>query len=435
MFNGEILLNLSFFSYFIFTVLTINFRRNKFNTLTSPYIIFTGSNLLVVVGCYTIGNIMHYYPISSILLLFTVFVSLLFFIVESSVLSLKNNINKPYVNFINCSSRFLENISLICISIELLILFRLIGKYGPFGLITKQFTDVYAHGLSGHILVFLQLSTIYYIGNIEKIQSKIICIIILILELLVGIFHWVAFPIVAGIVFRLMLRKMKITLAKILFIGLLAVVLFVASYGIFIIFSSKNNNRQISNTTFHEIFGYTRHFFNYLFSGTLGGSAKIESGIVMNKQGIVSLLTIFVPVYNILHILSGGFFSIEYYESIIERQNKTVKPGWNITISDLGFKTNVEGIFGGLYLNNDILYIVLFIIMISMISSILFFCALNFKTIFTKLYYSFFSVGLFFSWFTSFYHTLEFYEIAGYVLFLYLGDKYMSRKTIKIFCS
>jgi hypothetical protein len=432
--SNKILLNLSFFSYLIFTLFTINLEKRKHNLIISPYIIFTGGNLIVLIGCFTIGNIMNYYAISSILLLFIIFVSLLFFIVESSVLSFRNNINNFYDGYREYSSKIFENISIICISFEIFSLFWLILKFGIFGVITKQFTDVYAHGLSGHVLVFLQLSTVYYIGRIEKFQSKVICVLIILLELLVGVFHWVAFPIVAGVVYRIMLKKMKFTLGRLIFMGLLAIILFMASYGIFIIISAKINNQKISNETFLEIYGYSRHFFNYLFSGSLGGSVKIESGIMLKKQGLVSLLDYFMPVYNIVHILSGKYLSLEYFEMIIEKQKNVVHPGWDIVISDFGFKTNVEGVFGALYLNFSFSYTIVFIIILSMISNMLFVSALYCKSLFIKLYYSYFSVGLFFSWFTSFYSILEFYEIAGYLIFLYFGDKYISKKTIKILC-
>ena len=402
-------------SLLIFSTITCFYIIKKNKCLVSPYILLTLPNLLIILLCLTLGKLLGYISVSSTLLLYLLFFQFLFFSVEVSVNSLiPSKKQKFYYEFRDFYSPMIEITSKIFILYLLCVLIKAYLTYGITFLLNKKFVSNYSGGISGHALVYLQLISGYYLAKFKNKKNIFIFILIVILNFFTGVFHWVGFAFIGAFIYAILTKKIKLTIKRVLILSSLAILMFVGSYAIIVLANAIKNGNGITESTIEELLYYFRHFLNYLFSGTLCASYRIDNEMFQKNDMLGDLL----PLYNMIKILIPNLH-IDLYEALIDGHWQGTEM---VIISSTGGYSNVPGFLGGLALYGTFISNCLYIILVGIISNIL--VLLSRRYPYLQFYACYYCIGCFFNWFVNFYNILEFYEtIMIWIPLIFIGDK------------
>ena len=403
---------IAYIPLFVFTIISIRQEIIKKECFITPYVLLIFPNFLILTLCIFIGPLFGFYRVHYYFVFIILLFSITFYVFEMVFFTIQSKVE---VN--DFFSFAVEFFSILLVIYEFQLLLRLIHSHGFYYLLTEDFTLRYARGVSGHSLIFLQLFSGYHLAKFKCKHNLAIYIAIIVLNFATGVFHWVAFAVVNSLIYATLTHSIRLDIKKIVILSLIGIILFVGSYAVVVINNALQSRKNVTQETFKEIFGYVRHFFNYLFSGILCASIKYENGIV--DKSFEGIFGIAAPVYNTVKILIPSL-DIDIYEKL--RTLQWAGKGM-VIISKYGGYSNVSGIFGNMMLRYDILSSFLFLMITAMLSSMFFILSKRYR--YLSFYSCFFCVGLFFNWFNNFYNISEFYEtLFLWTPFVFLGDKF-----------
>ena len=257
------------------------------------------------------------------------------------------------------------------------------GKIG-----SPSFQQSFGTGISGHVLLLSRLLYIYLIIDYSR-KNIVPIFLFLVLYLLYGAKSWILIPTIAGIFARLIIYKKNIQISLIIKIVVSGLILFYLSYRIVL-----GPNMPFS-------FAY-KHFFTYLFSGTLGWSEYIRQN---GEMGIDNLMLI-NPLVNIYSKISG--IKLQSISSDV------------FTYIGSDAYPNVKTFFGTIFMYAGIKLGIIYIFICGIVTYL--FLTLTIKTgdkMMLALYMLYLS-ALIFAWFDLYFNNLFFLEVPFIGIIFYL---------------
>ncbi|WP_405400105.1 DUF6337 family protein [Maribacter sp. Asnod2-G09] len=312
-------------------------------------------------------------------------------------LFLKKKVVNPFENILGLDLK-IKNLNFLVLLIT--ILFCLVLFYsliinvlsmGYNSISTEAFATKFAGGgLFGHSLTLLRYILVYLIIVTSKKQylTNLLILIIIWFNLLYQVKGWLLIPVISGLLIRFVLLEEKngglsrTFFKKTLFISVLGFGFFALSY--YISLGSK--------VRFEFIF---THFFHYTWSGLIGFSEYLASGIKMGEY----VAEIFNPINNIINKISG--LPVE----------SALNPNYFSTYIYYHKGSNVSTFIGSIFISSGPVLSVFICFFFAIVNYGIFINFLIKKTIFGLILYSFFLVGLFFGWFDFYFRHLIFYVI------------------------
>jgi len=227
---------------------------------------------------------------------------------------------------------------------------------------------------------------VVYIGTVRKAEIwKIILVMALLGEIfLISVKGLLILPLVAGLLLRTLLFRWRLTLSKIIAASALIFVMSVTNY--LVRTSASETMFFTPKSTSAELAG---HIADYLFSGplTLGGNlATPEAHMNEDDRRLV-----YAPAINLWNRLTGT-----YYESL--------RPEGVLYVAiRKGVASNVNTLFGTMYLYRGILETVLMAFFLGLGTTVMFHLAALFRNIWFEAGASFILAGLSVGWFEYYY--------------------------------
>ncbi|SFA59029.1 oligosaccharide repeat unit polymerase [Anoxybacillus pushchinoensis] len=283
------------YSFIVYTILRI--EKKKFGNLFTPYFFLVIPFLVICFLNIILGSLLGFKIINYKIILYWILYSTVFFIGGTLLFPFTNKDLKYENSSIN-NNKNNNIVSIFSILISLYLIkaaFDLISTHPSIHYIASDlFAKDYGQGILAYLRVGAMICLIYLIGFYERVNiiMGISIIITLIPFLIYQVKGIILIPIIAGIIFRTMLGNLRSSLKLIIISLSLGIIIFIVVYSIPYIYMRDFDNIMNKNFILEKL----RDIFAYLFSGILGFSGYLESG--MNTIG--DSQRIIAPLWNLL---------------------------------------------------------------------------------------------------------------------------------------
>jgi len=377
-----------FIEVFIFLII----EKRLFGTLFTPVSILAIPFCIVVLLCEMIAPLFGYIHLNQTLIwiwilgLFFFYAGGLFFVAAfTSQHKIKKIEFSLEMGFIK--SRFLDITTILLLIFMLVQLRSTIGIYSLFTLEDEEFGG---KGLVGHVNTFMSVLLIIYvvsmwksIGNINKIKSSVLILLILMFAFIYGVKSWFFIPLITAFLILKQHGYIKLGLTKMLAFLLLTFILFSLPY-MFLF----GENFELADTL--------DRFLYYFFSGDLGFSAHIGYNMPIG----VDYLYIINPIVNIFNVLTKA------------ETKSAVSDMWVVIGGNNDFDiTNIKTFFGTIYIYEGWFGSIITSLFAGFIYYFMFIYTSIQKNLFLTIAYFYLAAMLFFGWFDLYLTQLPFYEV------------------------
>jgi oligosaccharide repeat unit polymerase len=261
------------------------------------------------------------------------------------------------------------------------------------------FAQDFGKGIYGWVRILCVIFMIYIIGTVKL--NKKITIIALIITIIPFILYQVKgillIPLVAGIIYRIVLKKDKITVYRLSQLAIIFIFFFLLTYMVPYIIAGRYD--LIFNKYF--IFYQLRHIFKNLFSGILAFSEAIRLNLSIPEN---EKYTVFAPIYNVLRRFIGG-----------ERMYNLTQYFVTIDLLNQSSGSNVHTVFGTLYLFIGPIFTGITSFIMGFVGYLFYRLANSLNNFWLTINYSFYCSILFFGWF-DYYFRLAFPFICIFLM-------------------
>lgn len=309
--------------------------------------------------------------------------------------------NKKYINKFTGIKYDLDgikllNILLLLCFIAIIIIYCI--KYGFKIIPSAEFKNFFSSGIQGH-LVNLITGILLLIFSFKKFyKTKIISILwVIFLALGNAKYLMLMYAVTLLIIFATSNYK-SINLKKIFLFLIVIASLFLLTYFMRFLIAGET----ITSIDYKFIFN---HFIYYLV-GSFYAFSKVLTNTFTPTDN-VGVGIVIAPIINVLKLLTGNR---DYVTSI----SRFIPVEINSNYSE----TNVYTLFGAIYFETSMGFMILFIIILSLFSYFLYYKFLKNKKQSTLLIYSFFISSLFYSFFNCFYGASNLIEILIIIIAL-----------------
>lgn len=276
---------------------------------------------------------------------------------------------------------------------------------------SDEFGEQFAtNGLGGHLnllLIVLTISNILLLDRKKKYNKYLLLFVVIGISVsfLNQVKGWVLIPVLGGVIMRLKNHLLQLKIRLVVFVCLIGTFFFFMSYYVLLVLT-----RDAQDTSFFIPF-FLQHFIFYLTSGVLGFSEACINHAFVTGDLVSAVSNFFYPVRAVTEILTGG-----------------LPPQSHGVFLDTGFgDSNVRTFFGDMYLRGGILGG----IFLSIFNGTVCYSALWLSKVkhalFIDAMYGFIAGILLMSWFSSYTHLLNTYEVPIICIILYLVRKYYRR--------
>lgn len=274
---------------------------------------------------------------------------------------------------------------LLCIFLVIVILAIAVSRIGISNLgADEDSAAAYAGGgFSGHLFVALLFLTTVVAGQKLSLKTALLLIPMIFLIVLYQVKIWIFAPIVIAVIIHRDLRGLKFNILKLFFAFFLVIFCFIAAYMV-------SMDMQDSEVQEYII----QHFLCYFFSGPGGLNEALRLHIPTGNAPFAALPSFISYPLGISYQLKG-FEALYFNYDNME---------W----------TNVMSLMGELYLLNGFPVGIIYILVISTISYYLFGLRSRTHNYWHYLSYYFWSLGLFFSFYSNYYKLLSIWELMAY---------------------
>lgn len=276
---------------------------------------------------------------------------------------------------------------------------------------SDEFGEQFAtNGLWGHLnlmLIALTISNILLLDRKKKYNRYLLLFVIIGISVsfLNQVKGWVLIPVLGGVVLRLKNHLLQLKFRLVALVCLTGTFFFFMSYYVLLVLT-----RDTQDTSFFLPF-FLQHFIFYLTSGILGFSEACINHTFITGDLVSAVSNFFYPVKAVTEILTGG-----------------LPPQSHGVFLDTGFgESNVRTFFGDMYMRGGIIGG----IFLSIFNGTVCYSALWLSKVkhalFIDAMYGFISGILLMSWFSSYTHLFNTYEVPIICIILYLVRKYYKR--------
>lgn len=270
---------------------------------------------------------------------------------------------------------------------------------------TSEFGKIFSSGIAGHSIVVGSSVLILLIGTADKQQPKSILLILLLIavSLLYSVRSWVLIPIIAGVIYRVLTRRLKITAIMVVTIILVGFIVFSSKY----ILSWFLTDPSILLREESQLF-LIQHFLAYIFAGILGGSEAIRIGFE-NLPGANSA-AMFAPFITVLNVFTNNTLGTV----------QIINPNYLRTGIEFDELSNVFTLFGTAQYHLGFWGMVLYGIGLGAICSWIYRRAIRTWQTVALALWAYIAACLFFSWFEMYFWHLNILEIPAILIVISL---------------
>jgi len=276
------------------------------------------------------------------------------------------------------------------------LMLRFLQVGGPAAIAREDFLVAYVAGWAGHVMTVAFLLLAFLIGVAQR-KEWALWLTILVLLGMVILYQtktWIFMSIVAGLIYRVMSGRLRLSLSKVPWALLTVAILFSLSY--LIGFGAGNRETIFDPATYRFLL---RHSGSYIFGGVLswGEAVRLKTTPLHGDA-----LYVYGPFVNLYRVATSGDLVSD------------VSPYWSL-IDRAGTRgSNVHTFFGTLLMYLGWLRTVVHVLGLSLVFHGLFALAQIRRNCWIAAAWSFLAAGLSFGWFDYYYRSLAFLEVTAY---------------------
>jgi oligosaccharide repeat unit polymerase len=276
---------------------------------------------------------------------------------------------------------FLRILSLILIVV---MYFKLISSLTKFKFGSEELSASLSGGIAAHASIWL-IIPVTYLLMISKFKKKCLFNWMIILFWLIYAFlynskTWILIPIIAGIIGRLLILKIKITFKRVVVLLGLGVALFFISYSLSFGYWAPWN--FIKN-----------HFIYYTNAGLIGFSEYTR----LKRDIGISMEFLFQPIFNIYYKISG-------------HKLMSIISDLPVAVDNVHF-SNVKTFFGDIFVYGGMMGGIITSFIWGGICYLFLILNIIFRHVILFMIFLIFLAGLFFGWFGIYFNNLGYYEV------------------------
>lgn len=256
---------------------------------------------------------------------------------------------------------------------------------------SDTFQDNYGYGWIAHVRSISVPLLVYQIGTLRRNQFVNIIIVVLFMLLILAyqVKGWMLLPVMSGLIYRILIRRMVVTVANITTFIIFSVVVFCSAY--FIGYLVKNSSAVFVENNYVTLL---KSFAFYCFAGVLGFSAAMSEGGNLCVDHTNLLVSPFYNMYSVLTFKKTVSYVTQYFHFVGN-----------------DYKSNVHTFFGTIYLFSSNTFAIFFTLMLSMLVYVMYIYSYRKSNCWLYIVTSFFMAGLSLGWFEYYFWNLSFVEL------------------------
>jgi oligosaccharide repeat unit polymerase len=400
-----------------------------FGTWITPFSFLSFPYTVIVMMAFLLGPTLGFIPlyVESVLIWI---VGLLLFWIGGLIIALplgktirsKEKRNQSFL-YEEASEKWVLMFSWLTIFVLIYATINSINLLGFHALGSDDFAKSYGYGFAGHVKNFSIGLFIFLVGTARRdnVFGLFTMSILIGMYFLYPVKSWLIIPVLAGLIYRVLSSRYKLSIFKILLPLFLGFIIFIISY--LIEFGAKNIETIYNIEVYEQLL---KHFLAYIFGGILALGEVVRTKIA-NFHG--NSHVIFAPFVNLYSVIFSG--------DLISHGSHT----FSVISLDGIKKSNVHTFFGTLLINLGYFSTMIYVIYSGFIAYVLFALAKVTRNCWFIVTWSFIGVMLSLGWFEYYFWLLAAIEVPTYCailgfLFWLLGHRYSKRRySLKLFVS